>query len=144
LSSSVTVKRLWPDETIDDGKKLSDNDRSLVSLVEFAGVKILLCSDIEEFAQRELLRLYPDLEADIVVIPHHGLTKTLASDFLAHLDADILIGSCDQSQYERTMNNPASAPHSPETPRYFYTAAQGAVRVCVRADGTTQTNTFKN
>ncbi|MHC4542717.1 MAG: ComEC/Rec2 family competence protein [Planctomycetota bacterium] len=137
------MKHLWPDEKIDDSKKLSDNDRSLVSLIEFAGVKILLCSDIEELAQRELLRLHPDLEADIVVIPHHGLTKTLASDFLAHLDADILIGSCDRSQYERIIKGPASAACSPETPRYFYTASHGAVRVLVRADGTTQINAFE-
>ncbi|UCC97599.1 MAG: DNA internalization-related competence protein ComEC/Rec2 [Phycisphaerales bacterium] len=143
LHSRATVKHLWPDGTINGSEKLSDNDRSLVSLIEFAGVKTLLCSDIEAFAQRELLRLNPDLEADIVVIPHHGSAKTLASDFLAHLDAGVLAGSCDRSQYERIMKGPASAARSSDRSRYFYTAGHGAVRVCVRANGTTQANTFK-
>lgn len=143
LHSSATVKLLWPDETIDGSKTLSDNDQSLVSLMEFAGVRILLCSDIEAFAQQELLRLHPDLEADIVVIPHHGSTRTSASDFLPRLNASVLISSCDQSQYERIMKDSPPAACSLGRPRYLYTTVHGAVRVRVRADGTIQASTFK-
>src|SRR4030042_1647689 len=97
----MKIEMLWPNGRHGHYENLSDNDRSLVSLIEFAGVRILLCSDIEEFAQRELLRLYPALKADVVVVPHHGSTTTLDLKFLEHLDADILICSCDQAQYER-------------------------------------------
>jgi len=53
LSGSANIKILWPGEEICKNEDLSDNDKSLVSLIEFAGTKVLLCSDIEKFAQRE-------------------------------------------------------------------------------------------
>src|SRR4030043_442897 len=107
------MKILWPNEQLYDINDLSDNDRSLVSLIEFAGTKILLCSDIEEFAQRELLRLNPDLKADVVVVPHHGSVTTLDAEFLEHLDADVLICSCGRRQYERIDRDTESVKYVP-------------------------------
>ncbi len=101
LSSSASIRILWPSKQVGQNEELGDNDKSLVSLIEFAGKKILLCSDIEKFAQRELLRLVPNLGADVVVVPHHGSTRTSEPAFLESLDADILIRSCGRGQYER-------------------------------------------
>jgi len=131
LASRAKVKILWPTEQILQDEELSDNDRSAVVLIEFAGKKMLLCSDIEKFAQRELLRLYPELKADVVVLPHHGLVKTLEADFLEKLDADILICSCGRGQYERrqVINFQNGA-------KTFYTPKDGAVVVYVEKDGT--------
>ena len=139
LSSSANIKILWPNEQIAKNEDLSDNDKSLVSLIEFAGTEILLCSDIEKFAQRELLRLYPDLKADVVVVPHHGSVNTLEDNFLEKLDADILIYSCGRTQYERQqqmINGKTSANKS------FYTPKHGAVAVCIKIDGVMETTTF--
>jgi competence protein ComEC len=131
LASRAKIRILWPTEQILQNEELSDNDRSVVTLIEFAGREILLCSDIGKFAQRELLRLYPELKADVVVLPHHGLVKTLEADFLEKLDADILICSCGRGQYERqqviNFQNGAKA---------FYTPKDGAVVVYVEKDGT--------
>jgi len=139
LSSSANIKILWPNEQIGKNEDLSDNDKSLVSLIEFAGTEILLCSDIEKFAQRELLRLYPDLKADVVIVPHHGSVNTLEDNFLEKLDADILIYSCGRTQYERQqqmIKGKTSANKS------FYTPKHGAVAVCIKSDGVTETTTF--
>ncbi|MFH1884048.1 MAG: MBL fold metallo-hydrolase, partial [Planctomycetota bacterium] len=138
LSGSANIKILWPNEQIAKNEDLGDNDKSLVLLIEFAGTEILLCSDIEKFAQRELLRLYPDLKADIVVVPHHGSVNTLEDNFLEKLDADILIYSCDRSQYERqqqVIKGKTSA-------KSFYTPKHGAVAVCISRDGMMETKTF--
>ena len=138
LSSSANIKILWPNEQIAKNEDLSDNDKSLVSLIEFAGTEILLCSDIEKFAQRELLRLYPDLKADVVIVPHHGSVNTLEDNFLEKLDADILIYSCGRSQYERQqqiIKGKTSA-------KSFYTPKHGAVAVCINSDGVMETTTF--
>jgi len=140
LNSSASVKVLWPNEHDDESHNVTDNDRSLVSLIEFAGAKILLCSDIEEFAQTELLALYPGLRADVVVVPHHGSAKTLGANFLAHLDTSVVICSCDRAQYERMIGDSASTPFSPNRAKSFYTARNGAIRVCVSEDGTVQTH----
>jgi len=109
----------------------------VVSLIEFAGTKILLCSDIEEFAQRELLRIYPNLKADVVVVPHHGSAKTLEAGFLECLEADILICSCGLRQYERQQMNKEQ-----NKAKSFYTVRDGAITVCVSKDGTIRTATF--
>jgi len=139
LSAGASMEMLWPNEQIYKNEDLSDNDRSLVSLIEFAGVKILLCSDIEEFAQRELLRLYPDLKADVVVVPHHGSTTTLDAEFLKHLEADVLICSCGRRQYERMGRDTESARSAPSEARPFYTSEDGAITVIVNKNGVTKT-----
>ena len=137
LNSSAEIKILWPGKQLSQYDQLNDNDKSLVSLLEFAGTKILLCSDIERFAQKELLRLYPNLTANIVVVPHHGSTTTSEPDFLEKLDADILIYSCDRMQYQRLR-----AARQNDEAKSFYTPKDGAITVCIRKDGTITTSTF--
>jgi len=142
LNSAAKIKILWPTEQVSQDRQLGDNDKSLVSLIEFAGTQILLCSDIEKFAQKELLRLNPDLKADVVVVPHHGSVKTADPDFLKNLDADILICSCDQSQYETTNRAPAPRPGDPNKANSFSTPKDGVVTVSVTKSGTIKTTTF--
>ena len=135
--SRAKIKILWPSEQICENEELDDNDKSGVSLIEFAGTKILLCSDIEEFAQRELLRIYPNLKADVVVVPHHGSAKTLEAGFLESLDADILICSCGRTQYERQQMNKEQ-----NKAKSFYTPRDGAITLCISKNGTIRTATF--
>jgi len=134
LNSRAGIRTLWPNEQMHDGKALSDNDKSLVSLIEFAGTRILLCSDIENFAQRELLRLYPDLDAEIVVVPHHGSAATLEPDFLQKLDANILICSCSRSPSERRDRAPDLVTLDPNRAS-LYTHIHGAITVRVSKNG---------
>jgi len=142
LSSKAKIKILWPSEQAVSQRELSDNDKSVVSLIEFAGRKILLCSDIENFAQQELLQLFPNLKADIVVVPHHGLATSLEPGFLESLNAGILICSCGRSQYERI--NPALRMGTSNFNKIksFYTAKDGAISVYINKYGTIKTSTF--
>ncbi len=140
LASIASVKVLWPNEHSDESQNVSDNDRSQVSLIEYAGVRILLCSDIEEFTQAELLHLYPGLRADVVVVPHHGSGETLGVGFLTHLDTRVVVCSCDKAQYDRMVGGSTSTALSSNRVRSFFTARDGAVGVCVSKDGTIQTH----
>jgi competence protein ComEC len=137
INGAVKIKFIWPSEQISENEELDDNDKSVVALIEFAGTKILLCSDIEEFAQRELLRMYPNLKVDIVVVPHHGSPKTSEASFLKNLDADILIYSCDRRQYERQQMNKEQ-----NKAKSFYTVRDGAITASICKDGTIRTATF--
>lgn len=141
-SGGASIKTLWPDEEPADMEDLTDNNRSLVSLIEFAGVAILLCSDIEQFAQAELLRKHPDLKADVVVVPHHGSTRTLDATFLDSLNAKVLICSCDQNQFERTGGQAGPPVGTLPPARAFYTARDGAVKVTIHKDGTIEAAAF--
>jgi competence protein ComEC len=133
------ISVLWPGEQIEQLAQLSDNDNSLVSLMEFAGRKVLLCSDIEEFAQNELIRLYPELTADIVVVPHHGSVRTSTPDFIRMLDAEFLLCSCSKRQYDNMSDKTRQRSKS----KRFYTPTDGTITVRVEKSGTISITTFK-
>ncbi|MHC4545031.1 MAG: DNA internalization-related competence protein ComEC/Rec2 [Planctomycetota bacterium] len=137
VGGKAKIKILWPTEQIYQDKTLGDNDKSAVSLIEFGGGKILLCSDIEKFAQRKILELFPDLKVDVVVAPHHSSAKTLETDFLERLEADISIGSCSRAQYERLQTIKRK-----DKTRPFYTARDGAITICVNKNAKLKTTTF--
>jgi competence protein ComEC len=137
LAHRANITILWPHHDTSQYKPLSDNDKSQVSMIEFAGTKILVCSDIEQFAQKELLRLFPNLKADVLIAPHHGSARTTAPDFLQKLNPCILICSCGRRAYENHLvikpTNNAKA---------FYTAADSAITVRIDNKGNLRTQTF--
>ena len=135
LKSKARIKVIWPNKDICRNKDLGDNDKALVSLIEFAGKKILISSDIEKFAQREIIRLFPDLKADVVVVPHHGSSKSPDKNFLHDLMADILIYSCSLRQYERQQNAEFE-----NNSKSLCTTIDGAITVSISEDGTIQTS----
>ncbi|UCF43230.1 MAG: DNA internalization-related competence protein ComEC/Rec2 [Planctomycetota bacterium] len=137
LSSSARIRILWPSKEVCANSQFDDNDKSVVSLIEFAGAGVLLSSDIENVAQRELLRLVPKLGPEVVFVPHHGSVSTLEADFLDELGADVLIYSCSRRQYERQQIYKCR-----DTVKAFYTPKDGAVTVCIDSDGTIRTNVF--
>jgi competence protein ComEC len=137
IGGNAKITILWPTEQICRDKTLGDNDKSTVSLIEFAGKKILLCSDIEKLAQRKFLELFPDLKVDVVVVPHHSSVKSLDPDFIKRLEADISICSCGRTQYERLLKINRKDHAQP-----FYTTRDGAIMVCVTTDGSIKTATF--
>ncbi len=126
----IQITILWPKQNDYLKHDLSDNNKSLVTLIEYSDQKILICSDIEQFAQKELLKLYPDLKADIVVIPHHGSSNTLDPDFLGSLNAEILICSTDKT------------PAIENSGQLFYTSRDGAINVSIDKYGKTKVETY--
>jgi competence protein ComEC len=126
----ANVKVLWPNHRTARNERLTDNDRSLVCMIEFAGRKILLCSDIEKFAQAELVRLFPHLKADIVVAPHHGSAKTLEPAFLKNLGPEVLVCSCGRADYRKRRIADWGKMRG-----CFYTARDGAISVAIDGDG---------
>jgi len=136
LNSHASIKTLWPTTQIPK-EQLSDNDKSLVSLIQFGDVKILLCSDIEKFAQAQLLATIPDLKADVIIVPHHGSTRTSEAGFLDKLGPNVSIVSCDRNQYERQTAENAKVPT-----KSFYTARDGAITVRIDENGDIRTTVF--
>jgi competence protein ComEC len=54
------------------GFRGGQNDGSCVLLIEGPGGRALLAGDIEAVAERSLLRRWPVLPVDLIVVPHHG------------------------------------------------------------------------
>jgi len=135
FGGNVRIKSLWPNEDA-AAEQFTENDKSLVLLIEFAGRRILLCSDIEKTAQKEIIRLNPDLSADVVVVPHHGSKLTTEPAFIKSLGANILIYSCGRRGYEglREAERTGSAEH-------FYTPEHGAIAIRIGEDGSMRIET---
>jgi len=124
------IKFIWPDRKTTKGLELSDNDGSLVTLITFAGRKILLCSDIENLAQQKILELYPDLKADIVVLPHHGSANTLAPEFISAINPKVALSSCGKAQFAKQQLKGFQSVH-----RRLFTYKDGAVTVTIDPAG---------
>jgi len=151
------IEVLWPAGDFAPQQQLGENDTALVCLIEFGGRKVLLCSDIEKFAQQQIMSQHPDLRADVVVVPHHGSVRTLDDRFLAQLGARTLLCSCGRQDFNRgrVIGDPQlrsenqapesagqeSASHTPPT-RLYLTARDGAVTVCIGRDGVVKTQTY--
>ncbi|MGA2323847.1 MAG: DNA internalization-related competence protein ComEC/Rec2 [Sedimentisphaerales bacterium] len=134
---SSKIRVLWPIPDIQENNSISDNDKSVVTLIEYAGKRILICSDIEKFAQREILRLYPDLKADVLIMPHHGSAKTSEPSFADKTGAAVTIASCSESSYEKgQVIRPRQGLKS------YYTGKDGAVTVRINEQGVINTTAF--
>lgn len=57
---------------------IEDNDASLVIKINYKDVNLLFCADVEQKAINEILRYGWILDADVIMLPHHGekLTST--------------------------------------------------------------------
>ncbi len=131
------IRVLWPTAESAPSEQLSDNDKSLVCLIEYAGRKVLLCSDIEGSPKREIMALYPDLKADVVVVPHHGSVRTLDSGFLDQLAPGVLLCSCGRRDCEQGRVMKAAGERE-----LLITAQDGAVNVCIDNAGMIQTTVW--
>jgi competence protein ComEC len=128
------IKIIWPNENARLDSKLGDNDKSTVTLIESGNSKALLCSDIEKSAQTKLLQIFPTLNPDVVVVPHHGSLKTRLPNFLDALDADIFIYSCSERLFDSLKKSNQTAPS-----KSFYTCADGAITISFDKNGTIKT-----
>lgn len=94
----ATVQVLWPDlaeATGGPGDGSTANDASVVLLVEIRGVRILLTGDIEPLSQARLARLVPELEVDVLKVPHHG-SRMQDLDWLGSLGAGVMVVSAGE------------------------------------------------
>ena len=133
--SDTRIRSLWPAVDICRDPTVSNNDKSQVILIEFAGRRILLTSDIELHAQEQLLKLYPELKVDVLVMPHHGSTRNLVDGFVERLGAKTIIVSCRPTRYPAAYRPRADV-------RAFYAPIDGAITVTIKADGTLSTAGF--
>lgn len=137
--NDTAVKILWPDVNTSLNDSLSDNDKSVVSLITFAGKRILICSDIESYAQQKLFERFENLSADVVIAPHHGSLNTMSENFLERLGAEYVICSCGRRQYQKLQNVDRNVEEE-----WFYTYHHGAVTVKIDRKGRIIVHGFKS
>jgi len=112
------------------------NNNSLVLLLEYGGHRFLLTGDIMKKAESRLVaETQGALQADVIVIPHHGSTSSSTPEFLAKVRPSIAVVSAGQ-------NNRYGLPHDTVLNRYtqagsalYRTDRHGAITI--ESDGRT-------
>ncbi len=93
LGEGVRADVLWPTGTLSD-EALSRNNRCVVLQVRYGRTSVLLPADIEEEAQRELVRRGAPLAAQVLQAPHHGGKHAMNRDFLRAVSPQWAVISC--------------------------------------------------
>lgn len=131
----ASVEVLWPPV---DAAELPDNDQSLVLRITQHGRSVLFPGDIEEFALRALADRHArgeiDLQADVLIAPHHGAVVPGATEsFLAAVAPEYVVASTAR----------ATEPLAALLDRLFegrcglvVTERSGAVRIEIGREGT--------
>jgi competence protein ComEC len=129
----ITISILWP-LSPQNGE---ENNHSCVVKLSKNGVSVLLAGDIEEQAERKILRHYKDsaiLKANILIAPHHGSQTSSTSAFVAAVNPSHVV-------FTAGFNNRWGFPHKDVTARYqainsviLNTGEHGRVRLTITND----------
>jgi competence protein ComEC len=116
---------LWP-PPLDELAIEKTNDTGIVLRIEYAHRRVLLCADIEEFAQQHLLAS-ADLKADVLVLPHHGGVESNTAAFIKAVDPTW----CVRSSGQRDAHTHNGILDLVAGRKYFNTADDGAIEICM-------------
>ncbi len=79
LGSGAVIDVLWPPAE----SPFNSNNTGLVLRLSYDGRSILFPADIQDDAERALLRNPAQLASDVIVAPHHGSAEAMTGPFLA-------------------------------------------------------------
>ena len=84
----LKFEMLWPDTPVSE-----ENDDSCVLLLSDKHHKVLLTGDISKSIERKLMQHYPQLSADVLVVPHHGSKTSSSTAFITQVNPKIALVS---------------------------------------------------
>ncbi len=114
----VTFRILHPSEQIKGQIRKKSNNHSCVLLIAGKGGRTLIPGDIEKKAERKLLKYdISQLQADILVAPHHGSQTSSTRAFIAAVDPSYVLFSAG---YRNRFHHPSAKVYE----RYQKTGAE--------------------
>jgi len=84
----LNISVLWPEKSV-----AKDNDDSCVLLISDGKHQVLLTGDISVKVEALLMQKYPQLQADVLVVPHHGSKTSSSAAFISQLKPELGIVS---------------------------------------------------
>ncbi len=128
----VRFEQLWP--LAESSAGMDANNLSLVLRLTYLGHSILLTGDIEGAAQAAIMQSQGDrLGSDVLLIPHHGSTRTNSPRFIVAVNPQVVI----QSDGPGTALQRETLRRWAEARPLFDTAEVGAVTVEISSAGLT-------
>jgi len=132
-TGAAHVEILWPPHDTALVQNLTSNDSSLVTRITYAGRRILLTGDISSTGQGLLLAGGADLQADVLVWPHHGAIVNTTEAFFEAVNPRILLVSCDAKRAQNIRRLDTS--HLLDGRQCYTTAQSGALTVLLDRGG---------
>jgi competence protein ComEC len=133
-SKDVQVEVLWPPPH----GNYNSNNAGLVLRIVCAGRSILFPADIQEPAERELLKSPEKLKSDILIAPHHGSAEPTTSRFVAAVNPKVILISSDGRLTKKQRTFDRSERGWP----IYRTSQYGAIAVEVAHDGAIHVQPF--
>lgn len=129
----TTLEIIWPETGVESFDSISgdgstENNRSVVAIVDVAQVRILITGDIEPGAQRELLGYLEGV--DVIKVPHHG-SKHQEPKFFE--GASLFLVSVGRNSYGHPDNGLISSLESKGS--VFRSDKDGAIALSWQVDG---------
>lgn len=113
----------------------SDNDRSVVVRVAFAGASVLLPGDLEASGEQGLIESAAAIDADVLKAPHHGSTTSSTPALLAAVAPRAAVVSAGLANGYGFPKPQLLQRYRDVGARVYRTDLDGAVRVILDADG---------
>jgi competence protein ComEC len=126
-----------------DGLDETENDRSVVLRVGFAGRFILLTGDAEARLEARLVQSRFDLDADVLKLAHHGSRTSTTDAFLDAVQPEIAIVSARQSRHRPLPSTIVLNRLRERGIAYARTDESGAVTVRIESDGRMTLSTYR-
>jgi competence protein ComEC len=134
LGDGVSVDVLWPPVKCD----MNSNNCGLVLKLTFAGESVLFPADIQEPAERELLKHPEQLRADVLIAPHHGSAETTTGRFIAAVRPRYIISS----NYSKLTHKQRLFDLIAEAFPLYRTSRCGEIDLIIDRSGQIQVHTF--
>jgi competence protein ComEC len=134
LSGGATLDVLWPPP--DDS--MSSQNSGLVLKLNCFGRSILFMPDIQDAAERRLLRNAPALRCDILIAPHQGSADASTAALLKATRPQAILASCPTKLSRKQKLFDALVSNRP----LYRTSRVGAVQISVDAAGNVSISTF--
>ena len=100
IENNLTIDILFPD--VEQITENAINNNSIVAKITYKNFKMLFTGDIEEIAEKELIKLYKnnELNVDILKVAHHGSKTSTTKEFLDLVSPKIaLIGVGENNKF---------------------------------------------
>ncbi|MDY7107695.1 MAG: DNA internalization-related competence protein ComEC/Rec2 [Planctomycetota bacterium] len=115
------------------------NDNSMVIAIRAGGRAVLMTGDIQADAIADLLSRHPDLEADVLELPHHGRYLDATHELVDRLRPTVVMQSTGYTRWSRDTWGDAL-----DGVERLVTARDGACRVEIDRAGNTTTGRFSD
>ncbi len=141
----LTIDVLWPPKLEKKtGLKLKQgNDDSCVILLSDEKYNILLTGDISKKIEKKIIQQYPDLRANVLMVPHHGSKTSSSHAFIEQLTPSIALVSAGHLNRWDMPQKAVVQRYQRHNTKLFNTAKSGQIMVNFDK-GTMQICTFRD